>query len=61
MIKQKKNSLENYDLSDFYYLQGLIYKPMNPRPQLTPDEALRILNKINFYGIISIYKCQNRL
>ena len=29
-------------------MQGLIYKPMNPRPQLTPDEALRILNKINF-------------
>ena len=29
-------------------VQGLIYKPMNPRPILTPDEALRILNKINF-------------
>lgn len=29
-------------------MQGLIYKPMNPRPILTPDEALRIINKINF-------------
>ena len=27
---------------------GLIYKPMNPRPTLTPEEALRIINKINF-------------
>ena len=27
---------------------GLIYRPMNPRPSLTPEEALRILNKINF-------------
>ena len=29
-------------------VQGLIYKPMNPRPNLTPEEALRIINKINF-------------
>ena len=29
-------------------MQGLIYKPMNPRPNLTPDEALKIINKINF-------------
>jgi hypothetical protein len=29
-------------------VQGLIYKPMNPRPVLTPDEALKIINKINF-------------
>ena len=29
-------------------MQGLIYKPMNPRPSLTPDEALKIINKINF-------------
>ena len=27
---------------------GLIYKPMNPRPVLTPEEALRIINRINF-------------
>ena len=25
-------------------MQGLIYKPMNPRPNLTPDEALKIIN-----------------
>ena len=29
-------------------VQGLIYKPMNPRPHLTPEEALKIINKINF-------------
>ena len=29
-------------------IQGLIYKPMNPRPNLTPDEALKIMSKINF-------------
>ena len=29
-------------------VQGIIYKPMNPRPILSPDEALKILNKINF-------------
>ena len=29
-------------------VQGLIYSPMNPRPNLTPEEVLRILNKINF-------------
>ena len=29
-------------------MNGLIYKPMNPRPQLTPDECLKILNKIDF-------------
>jgi hypothetical protein len=29
-------------------MKGLIYKPMSPRPQLTPDEALKIINKINF-------------
>ena len=28
-------------------MQGLIYKPMNPRPKITPEEALKILNKIN--------------
>ena len=29
-------------------MQGLIYKPMNPRPQLTPAEVIKILNKIDF-------------
>jgi hypothetical protein len=29
-------------------MQGVIYKPMNPRPQLTPAEVLKILNKMNF-------------
>ena len=29
-------------------MNGLIFKPMSPRPQLTPEEALKILNKINF-------------
>ena len=29
-------------------VNGLIYKPMNPRPHLTPDEALKILYKIKF-------------
>ena len=29
-------------------MRGLIYKPMNPRPQLTSEEALKILNKLNF-------------
>ena len=29
-------------------MKGLIYKPMNPRPKLTPDEALKIINKINY-------------
>ena len=29
-------------------MKGLIYRPMSPRPKLTPDEALKILNKIDF-------------
>lgn len=29
-------------------MKGLIYKPMSPRPKLTPDEVLKILNKIDF-------------
>ena len=29
-------------------MQGLVYRPMNPRPKLTPNEVLKILNKINF-------------
>jgi len=29
-------------------VNGLIYKPMNPRPHLTPDEALKILYKMKF-------------
>jgi len=29
-------------------MQGVIYRPMNPRPQLTPAEVLKILHKINF-------------
>ena len=32
-------------------MQGLIYKPMSPRPKLTPEEALKILNKIEFEEI----------
>ena len=38
--KTKKNSLENYDLSDFYYLQGLIYKRMEKW-----DEAIKSFDK----------------
>ena len=34
--KTKKNSLENNDISDFYYLQGLIYKRMEKW-----DEAIK--------------------
>ena len=34
--KTKKNSLENYDLADFYYLEGLIYKRF-----LKWDEAIK--------------------
>ena len=36
-------------------MKGLIYKPMSPRPKLTPDEALKILNKID-YPEIGKYK-----
>ena len=39
-------------------MKGLIYKPMSPRPKLTPDEALKILNKIDFPEI-GKYKNKN--
>ena len=29
-------------------MKGIIYRPMNPRPNLTPQEVLKILNKIEF-------------
>ena len=32
-------------------MQGLIYKPMSPRPNLTPEEALKIINKIELSEI----------
>ena len=38
--KTKKNSLENYDISNFYYLQGLIYKKME-----SWEEAIKSFNK----------------
>ena len=34
---------QNYEL-----VKGLKYRPMNPRPKLTPKEALTIINKIKF-------------
>ena len=37
---KKKNSLENYDISDFYYLQGLIYRRLR-----NLDEALKSFDK----------------
>ena len=38
--KTKKNSLENNDISDFYYLRGLIYKKMEKW-----DEAINSFDK----------------
>ena len=38
--KNKKNSLENNDLSDFYYLEGMIYKRMEKW-----DDALKSFDK----------------
>ena len=38
--KKKRNSLENFDISDFYYLQGLIYRRMT-----NLEQALESFNK----------------
>ena len=38
--KKKKNFLENYELSDFYYLEGMIYKKMEKY-----DDALNSFDK----------------
>ena len=37
---KKKNSLENYDIADFYYLQGLIYRRMK-----NLEEAIKSFNE----------------
>ena len=52
-IAPKKRLNKGYEI-----MKGLIYKPMSPRPKLTPDEALKILNKIDFPEIEN-YKSKN--
>jgi tetratricopeptide (TPR) repeat protein len=37
---KKKNSLENYDISDFYYFQGLIHRRMEKQ-----EDALKSFDK----------------
>ena len=43
VISERKTLKKGYEQIPSY-----ITRPMNPRPQLTPNEALNILNKINF-------------
>ena len=40
-------------------MKGLIYKPKNPRPQLTPSEVIKILNKIEFPEVPKNVKIPN--
>ena len=40
-------------------MKGLIYKPKNPRPQLTPSEVIKILNKIEFPEVPKDIKIPN--
>ena len=42
-------------------MTGLIYKPMSPRPKLTSEEALKIINKIDFPEVPKSNKFPNYL
>ena len=56
---KKKNSLENYDIADFYYLQGLIYRRMNNLEQALKsfDKAIELRKNFSecFYEKGAIY------
>lgn len=43
IISERKKLTKGYEL-----IPGYVTRPMNPRPKITPSEALNILNKINF-------------
>jgi hypothetical protein len=43
LITDRKKLNSGYELVNSY-----ISRPMNPRPKITPEQALKILNKINF-------------
>ena len=54
LITDRKKLNSGYELIPSY-----ISRPMNPRPKITPEQALKILNKINFPNYINEFKIRN--